>query len=250
MSAAPHLRQPNIFEPVEESELQALYARIYTESPLMVGRSTDGTIITFKPMVGSTDYLIINGAYRSVPVHWQSVNVTFSFTLNESKFLFKAVFRRKDHRQGVLNLLTTLYRIQRRSVKRLKIPTDYYAVVRLSYQNSRMIRSFGKLMDISPRGVGIFLPKDEQGIKVGDHLRLVLTISQRPPENIEIRVIHTHPHVRVDEKAGEKSEGIFLGAICLPEHSLKVFKRMNAIVMDIYRDLFGAVSDDMLKSKG
>ncbi len=244
MSAALNLKSNNIFEAVPEGEMEALYSDIYQNASVLVGRCEDGSVIVFRPGVKIASFIRINGSYRSSSKAKDPIEATFSFVLNETKYLFKAALHKKGRRQGELNLLTMMFRIQRRSVKRLKVPSDYYAVVRLSHQNSRLIRSFGKLMDISPRGLGIILPNPETKVKVGDLLRVVLTISQRPPETIELRVVHLRAPNKMEDNSNEKGDGQFFGAVCLPENSITVFKRMNAIVMDVYRDIFGSLTEN------
>ncbi len=50
--------------------------------------------------------------------------------------------------------------------------------------------------------------------------------------------------IKEDPKSKDKSTGTFLGASFVPELSLNLYKRMNAVVMDIYRDIFGSLSID------
>jgi hypothetical protein len=241
MSAAEKLRTSDIFEVVPENEIKEVYEQIAARSLAMVGRCSDGAILVFKVTERCENYSCFRGMYRTNSSNRSELEGTFSFTLNDNKYLFRATLNAQDHRHGELNLNTMLYRIQRRSVKRLKIPDEYYAVVKLTHHNVRMLRIFGKLKDISPRGLGIVLPKEAIKLKVDDVVKVVLTISQRPPETIDLKVVHSRELDKQDEKNREFDEGVFFGAKVLPENSIGAFKRMNAIVNDIYRDLFGSI---------
>jgi hypothetical protein len=242
MTVAMRLKENSIFEVIPESELLVLFSQVYGNSISLIGRCGDGAVVVFRPKGPTESFELFNGSYRSNSTTKGPIEATFSFVLHDSKFLFKASLNRNLGRKGQLRLLTTIYRIQRRAVKRLNIPNDYYAVVRLSHQNHRLIRVFGKLSDISPRGIGVLLPKNDNKIQLGDQFKAVLTISQRPPENVELRLIHLRPALKHDETTGEKVENIFFGAVFLPENSMSIFKRMNAVVTDIYRDVFGTLT--------
>lgn len=241
MAAAPNIKVNTIFEEIPDHEVPGIFSQIYKRSISMVGRCENGVGLVFHPKGPQDNFLLIEGVYRSLPSIITETTASFSFVLNDNKYLFKARLVPKNSREGGLLLLTSLFRIQRRSVKRLKIPIDFYAILRLTHINSRMVKNFAKLADISPKGLGLLIPSETSKIKVGDCINVVLSLRQRPPEHIELKVIHRQVVAKESQASLSASETVFLGCLFIPEKSPLVARKMNNIVMDIYRDLFGSL---------
>lgn len=247
MSAARSTHLNTVFEVLPAEEYGAFSDYFYKPGLTLVGKAQNGAAIVFKTEGRNGKTSNVVGQFRTTSLEKDGLIATFSFTWSDNKYLFQAQLNQWSARQGELILVTDVYRIQRRSVKRLKVPNDYYAVVKFSQHNGRIIRVFGKLANISAQGLGILLPNENFPLKPGDSVRLVLTMSQRPPETIDMQVKHAKWVNIVGATPEESMTGYLVGGLFLPEHSVPSYKRMNAIVNDIVRDLFGTFQPSLKK---
>jgi hypothetical protein len=230
--AAEKIRNDEIFQPLTETEVKAALEFAISNAVSIVGKCDDGTVIVVKPRSEGSSPTLLSGLLKSSSRIHSPQEAIFSFVVNETKFLFKSVFNVLHGKTVTIGPLNTFYFIQRRNNERLKIPTDYYAVFKFTHLNGRPLRSFGKLKDISIGGAAIIFRNAEPKINAGDSVRGVLTLSCRPPEDLELKI----KHVR-SEKDGETPLQIF-GATFLPEESNNLKRRMNSVITDIYRDIF------------
>lgn len=246
MSAVLKLKPNSFFEDIPENQWATIYQQACVQSVVMAGRAADESPVFFRPndihhanepFTGE-----MKGFFRATFKNDLPIETTFSFVLGDVKYLFRGLLQKKDHRIGVLKLITGFYQIQRRALKRLKIPEDYYAVVRITHVKGKLVRAYGKLMDISPQGMGFLVPKNDQKIQVGDSILITLNLNRRPPELLEMRVLHFRRAKAKDGTLPDSSKAFFFGGLFLPEHSIAIAKKMNALVMDLYKDIFGKLT--------
>jgi hypothetical protein len=93
------------------------------------------------------------------------------------------------------------------------------------------------MKNVSAGGVAIVFRNHEPQILNGDVIRGVLTLSCRPPEDVEVKVKHLQT-----DRDGEIHLQIFGGAF-LPEGSALLIRRMTSVITDIYRDIFKTIDD-------
>jgi hypothetical protein len=240
MGAVLNLKDNSIFQEIPAGEVEEVYGQIQLRELHIRGVSEDGNQLDFFPDSNQNGYFTLQGSFRSEKKIHSETEFTCHFILEDNKYLFKVIFEKHGVDTGVLHLQTNIYKLKRRLVKRLLVPVDYYALIRLTHVNRKMIRTFGKLANVSPGGMGIILPSDELQIKVGDFLKVVINIKLRPTESVELKVVHKRVHKRV-QADGSVIEEVALGALFYPEDEEATKKATNEIVMGIYRDIFGSL---------
>ncbi|MEY4616957.1 MAG: hypothetical protein RJB66_1917 [Pseudomonadota bacterium] len=239
MKRVPGLNNHQVFEEVPDQEVHLLSQKIHSQSVPIFGRSANDSGFVFHPRGAAKGFVVFSGGFRLLPKESPDAEGTFCFDFENKKYLFKAKLIKKSENQGELNLLTPLYRLQRRAAYRLPIPSDFYAVVRLTHVNSQKAGVFAKMADISERGLGLVVQANGLPINVGDRLNVVLNIRQRPPESLELMVAHCQTVEGSGGFGSAKHNQIMLGTHFNLESSQDTLKRVNHILMEIYRDLFG-----------
>lgn len=250
MSAAQELKISTLFEEVPDQLVESIVNDIRSQQVELFASTSEGVLVRFKANDQRSGYLTMEGTYRCHEPLPSRSEMTFSFVHNDNKYLFKGLLFAYEERQAQVHFLTTIYRLQRRASRRIRVPLDFYGVIRVTHLNTAMVRTVGKLFDVSPGGMGIMLPADALDVAVGDLMKVVINVRQRPTENIELKVVRKHfltennfslhsvgpwnPKAREPEK-GE----IILGTVYYPEDSPQAKHQMNSIVLDIYRYIFG-----------
>lgn len=240
MKKVPTFKSQQIFEEVPDQEVERLNKEIHEQSVAIFGRSRDDAGFIFRPHGRPRGFVVIGGGFRVLPKESNDSEGTFSFDLDENKYLFRAKLVKNSEQQGELHRLTPIYKMQRRAMYRLSIPSDFYAVVRITHINAKKVGAFAKLSDISGNGMGLWYSDEAGKIEVGDSLNVVLNIRQRPAENLELKVTHCRSVSGGLLLGPDQPANIILGTRFATENSLDVLKKMNHIVMEIYRDLFGS----------
>jgi hypothetical protein len=234
---APLIRSDDMFQPLTAEEIDLAVRSAIAHSISLMGKSDDGVTIIVKARSTNSDYTAIGGLLKTSSRIANPQQAVFSFVVGENKYLFKAIFKLEPGKKVNLTLVSTFYCIQRRANERLRIPHEYYALFKFTHINGRPFRSFGKIKNISAGGAAVVFRNTNPKIVHGDTIRGVLTLSCRPPEDIELKIKHV-----VDEKEGEINVQIFGGAFA-PEGSSLMIRRMTSVIADIYRDIFKSLDE-------
>ncbi len=235
--AAPKIRRDEIFQALSNTEIDSALEYAVANSVSMVGKCDDESMVMVKPKQEGSSLTEIFGLLKSSSRVKSPQQAIFSFVVGENKYLFKGTFTIIHGKTVSIGPISRFYCIQRRSNERLKIPEDYYAVFKFTHLNARPFRSFGKMKNVSAGGVAVIFRNHEPQIFSGDVIRGVLTLSCRPPEDVEIKV----KHIETD-RDGDVPLQIFGGAF-MPEGSHLLIRRMTSVITDIYRDIFKAIDD-------
>jgi hypothetical protein len=222
-----------MFQPVKSNEAQKIIQTLLSGKVSFIGRTEGKTLILAKSLKGKTqDFKQFDCEFKSNKRLSESEIVTFSFVCFGRKYLFNATCILKGRNNASVSPTTELFFLQRRSTERLIIPDDYYAVLKISHVNSKIVRTFLKINDISIGGCGALLRSIEPNVNAGDVIKGAMHFSSRPPLDVEGQIRHK----RVLEEGPLKLQQ--LGVLFLPTESAIIAKKMKVIVMDIYRDLF------------
>jgi hypothetical protein len=226
-----------LFDEISTDEAQQIWSKIILKSVLLIGKTVENSLIVVKPIVGFFEHGKLAGNCRGSKKSIDNTIAVFSAVVGDNKYMFKARLKMLEPRKIKIELSSLIYSIQRRADPRIKIPKDYFAIIKITHINNRLIREIGKLVDISSKGIAGLIPSNPRDLKIesNDIIKGVVTVRHRPPEPIEVRVIHRR------NADAEPSQGLIGGAVFggvfLPENS-RTHKRMSSIVMDIYRDVF------------
>lgn len=226
------IRNEDIFQSLSNTEIESALQFAITNSLTLVGKLDDDTVVIVKPQQEGSSYSEVYGFLKSSSRIKHPQEAVFSFVINESKYLFKGTFKILHGKSISIGPLSRFYCIQRRNNERLKIPDDYYALFKFTHINSRPLRSFGKVKNISVGGIAVCIRSEEPKINGDETIRGVLNLSCRPPEDIEIKLKHV-----IQDQEGDLKLQIFGGSF-LPENSALLVRRMTSVITDIYRDIF------------
>lgn len=238
MSNVFKLKKNRIFDEVPEKEVSSLLLEAKALGIPLFGRTEDGTLIEFQIQSIKGILFLLGGTFSSEKNQKNDAAVTFSFVLENNKYLFKAIMEFKNKKMANVYFQTGLYSFQRRIGKRVAVPPDFFSIVRLTQVNNKVMRNFGKIIDVSPGGIGLWFPSDRLKLKDGDTINIVLNIRGRPPEEFQMRVVHKH--VLAVNKANDASSEIKIGADFASIQKESLHKK-NSLVMDIYRDIFSSL---------
>jgi hypothetical protein len=221
-----------MFQPVQANEAQKIIQTLLNGKVSFIGRTNSKTLILAKSKrTNGSEFKHFSCEYKSnKPVEANEI-VTFSFVCFGKKYLFNATCFFKGKIANITPT-TELFFLQRRNTERLIIPDNYYAVLKITHINSRIVRTYVKITNISIGGCGISLKSDEPKIATGDVIKGLLHFSSRPPLDIEGQI----RHIRIVDDGITKIQN--LGILFLPTGSVALTKKLKIIVMDIYRDLF------------
>lgn len=221
-----------MFQPVQSNEAQKVIHTLLSGKVSFIGRTDNKTLILAKSKwTSGADFKNFDCEYKSNKAVQHSESVTFSFVCFGKKYLFNATCSFKGNSAKIAPT-TELFFLQRRNTERLIIPDNYYAVMRIRHINSRTVRNYVKIINISLGGCGVALRSEEPNLTAGDVIKGSLHFSSRPPLDIEGQIRHK----RIIDEGQVKIQQ--LGILFLPNESGALTKKMKIIVMDIYRDLF------------
>ncbi len=231
------IRNEDIFQSLSNTEIESALHFAISNSISFVGKLDDDTVVVVKPQQEGSSFTEVYGFLKSSSRIKHPQNAVFSFVANETKYLFKGTFKILHGKSISIGPVSRFYCIQRRSNERLKIPDDYYALFKFTHINTRPFRSFGKVKNISAGGIAICFRSDDPKFNGDETIRGVLTLSCRPPEDIEIKLKHV-----IQDKEGDLKLQI-IGGSFLPENSALLVRRMTSVITDIYRDIFKKLDD-------
>lgn len=238
MSAALTLKTNRIFNEVPDAEVNSIFQRVIGEAVSLVGRSDSGSYVDFRLSGRIARDGSFVGQYHTDKKLTLEAEITFSFCINDNKYLFKAILEKRGLLQGILHPQTKLFCLQRRAEKRLKVPGELFSVVRISQINKVMVRGFGRIIDISPNGLGICLPSDKLKLDIKDRIKVVLNVRSGPSEMIELAVANKRIRRRPSKGITGPLQEMVLGTMFIKGPSRRRGGVNYTLLMDLYRQVF------------
>lgn len=222
-----------MFKELTQTEKEEIIFLLVHGKISIVGRTQSQNILLVKPLAGKNkSFKQIECTYKSNRPVEGSLNTTFSFVANTNKFLFSAICHIQSNDRLIFEPSTEIFMLHRRNSERLYLPEEYYALVKISYFNNKLVRLFAKINNISIGGCSLHYRSENPIFAPKDIIKGSLHFSSRPPIDFEGEI--RHRKIITDNNIPIQSFGILF----LPSDSLAVAKRMRVVLMDIYRDLF------------
>ena len=242
MTAVPKYRNESIFQVLTKIETVATLKEIIKDEQIsFVGQCDDSSMVILRPLPGSGVQKLMGEVRFITKIHFPQTAI-FSFTFKDNKYFFKATLESQSG--NIIEILPSsyFYMIQRRENTRMRIPPEFYAMFKFTHLDGRPIKAFGKIANISAGGVGLELRGEDYQIQVGQTIKGVMTLSRRPPEDIEIKVCHI--------SVGDDDEGRTIqrfGGQFLPVNSPLHLRKMKSILGELQREIFKDMENSKLK---
>lgn len=219
----------NIFIAITPEKEKELLENLRRGGPALVGQASDGNLILVHAVkvMKKDEGLIFR--YKGQKQLNRSQKVTFSFLDGSDKYLFQSEVEVKE---GALLVkkVSDFFRLQRRSDYRLRLPEDYQAVIEFVGVNGVRPKTRFRIDDVSANGAGAFVNEDDKVIVRGLRFNAILRFPRRPPLEVEGEVRH-----REKNRVG----------LCFDRMTPETDKRLRAVVMELYRELFSQLSRHM-----
>lgn len=239
MTAA-KLQNDEIFNELQDADVDTALNFAIANQIEIIGQTTDDDTKIFINLqsVDASRKILFGVLQSSSSIFKPEQSVLMSFVIGNHKYLFKAKLSRKDLLNIKLEVSSKFYSIQRRNNERIKVPSGYYAIVKITHIGNQPVKAFASLNDISTGGLAISVKGGQPQIQRGQILKATISFKIKPPEEIEALV----RHVRIN-KSGESVTQIVGGSL-LPENSIQVTRRITSVILDIYRESIKSMTED------
>ena len=236
----PKLQNAEIFSELQDAEVDTALNFAIANQIELVGQTTDDDTKIFINLrsIDASRKILLGVLQSSSSMFKSEQSVLMSFVIANHKYLFKARLSRLDVLNIKLEVSSKFYSIQRRTNERIKVPSGYYAIVKITHLVNQPVKAFASLNDISTGGLSLSVKGGHPQIQRGQTLKATISFKSKPPEEIEALV----RHVRI-QKSGESVTQI-VGASLLPENSFQVTRRVTSIILDIYRESVKSMDEE------
>jgi hypothetical protein len=212
-----------------------LAEKIRIKKPLITGLNNSRQPFKVKSIKLENNKLIIAQLQKSSDLAGLFKEVTFNFNLNENKYFFQGIIRltKAESLDVSIELISEIYVAHRRAKERLIIPPEYYGIIKIHYINSKLSKSFSRVVNISDLGCGLEF-KTDINLKTSDIIQGDLSFPSRPPVAIECEVMHRK------ENYDDNNKPIYLIGLRYLFKNAQEEEVIKDLMIDLYRDIFVA----------
>lgn len=223
----------NVFIPIGKNESQNIINHLRTTAIDVIGRSEDQSLLllTSTP-VKSADWLVF--IYRGKVRLQSKQEVIFTFNHAGEKYFFRSPCTPRGAEITTRGEVE-VFKVLRRADYRLTVPASYEATFQLQY-HLNPIQLKAQIRDISASGCQIAFLNVNREFKEGEIMRGQVKFYRRPELQVECEIRHVRKVVEDDDKTYK-----ILG-IKFHNEDKDLEKKMRAVVLDLYRELFSTFS--------
>jgi hypothetical protein len=224
------------FLPLTTQEIFELSEKIRSKKPLMTGLNFARQPFRVKALSLESKNVIIAQLQNNSDFDAVLDEVTFNFNLNDNKYFFQGLIKPVGGKSldVRIELTTELHWVHRRAQERLIIPNDFYGALRITQVNSKLAKSFSRILNISTSGCSLEF-KTETDLKTKDVIQGELSFITRPqPLYVDCEIVH-----RQESRDDEGRMVIIIGLRYIFKKSQEE-EAMKELMIDLFRDIFAS----------
>lgn len=219
---------------LKDAELIALTDLIRAKKPIMTGLNIERHPFRIKALELEKNSVILAQLQKLSDLDSVLDDVTFNFNLNDNKYFFQGLIKATD--PDSLNirveLTTDIHWVHRRAQERLIIPPTFHGAFRINYINSKLTKSFSRILNISETGCGLEF-KTDVVLNAQDKVQGELSFISRPHSiDVECEVVHRR------ECRDDEGRLVYLFGLRYLFKKPQEEEDIKELMIDLFRDIF------------